>query len=348
MLIWILTALPFAFVCCVLFVLPHLSRRTQFFAVTVPPEFRQSLEARRVINRYRAQVAVHCCFGALLFAFVVAYNAPNWLPLALLWPTAGSMFAVFAAHRQSVPYAVPAPGIRQASLRPRQRSGVRNLLTWLGPFGILAAAGAYTGLHWNQIPARFPIHWSFDNAPNGWAVRSISGVYGPLGMGLFVCFLMWFLSWQISSNSRGSTAMRNLTVGLLTAVSYLMAALFAWLTVTLPLGHGAPSATSLALIMGTAAILIGTSVVLGLRAKGEPEPSDGSGQVSQSVLGLSDNSADSNWIGGLVYFNPDDPALFVEKRIGIGYDLNFGNPASWAFFGFIVVLPVALMMLSKL
>ena len=35
---WIVSALPFAFVCGVLFVLPYLGRRTQFFAVTVAPE----------------------------------------------------------------------------------------------------------------------------------------------------------------------------------------------------------------------------------------------------------------------------------------------------------------------
>jgi uncharacterized membrane protein len=32
---------------------------------------------------------------------------------------------------------------------------------------------------------------------------------------------------------------------------------------------------------------------------------------------------------GKVYFNRSDPALFVEKRMGLGYTLNFGNPVSW-------------------
>ncbi len=291
--IWILTALPFVFVCCLLFVMPHLSRRTQFFAVTIAPDFRQTLEARQVIKRYRAQVAIHCCFGVLLFALVIAYNAPNWLSLALVWPTVGSLFAIFLAHRQSLPYAVSVPGIRQASLQPRRQLPGRNLLLWGAPFGILAAAGAYTGLHWNQIPSRFPIHWGFDNTPNGWAMRSISGVYGPLYMGLFVCLLMWFLSWQISSNARGSTAMRKLTVGLLTALSYLMAVLFAWLTVTLPLGHGAPSQMSLGLIMGAVVIVIGTTVFLGLRAKADPEPSDGPVRASQSVTPLCSSRSES-------------------------------------------------------
>lgn len=34
------------------------------------------------------------------------------------------------------------------------------------------------------------------------------------------------------------------------------------------------------------------------------------------------------WRGGLFYNNPDDPALFVPKRFGIGRTMNFGHPQS--------------------
>jgi uncharacterized membrane protein len=47
---------------------------------------------------------------------------------------------------------------------------------------------------------------------------------------------------------------------------------------------------------------------------------------------------------GVFYFNPDDPALLVPKRFGIGYTLNFGNPWSWVVLALILVaalLPVA-------
>ena len=35
---------------------------------------------------------------------------------------------------------------------------------------------------------------------------------------------------------------------------------------------------------------------------------------------------DRYWYGGFFYNNPDDPALFVEKRYGLGWTLNFGHP----------------------
>jgi uncharacterized membrane protein len=44
---------------------------------------------------------------------------------------------------------------------------------------------------------------------------------------------------------------------------------------------------------------------------------------------VGDATPDSGWILGKLYFNRADPALFVEKRMGLGYTLNLGNPFSW-------------------
>lgn len=35
---------------------------------------------------------------------------------------------------------------------------------------------------------------------------------------------------------------------------------------------------------------------------------------------------DKNWLLGNFYYNKKDPSIFVEKRVGIGWDVNLGNP----------------------
>ncbi|MDR1014860.1 MAG: DUF5808 domain-containing protein [Coriobacteriales bacterium] len=50
---------------------------------------------------------------------------------------------------------------------------------------------------------------------------------------------------------------------------------------------------------------------------------------------------DRYWKLGQFYVNPVDPALFVEKRFGIGYTCNFGRPAAWVLIGAFVALSVA-------
>ncbi len=44
----------------------------------------------------------------------------------------------------------------------------------------------------------------------------------------------------------------------------------------------------------------------------------------------------------LIYFNPDDPAIFVDKTSGLGQTLNFGHPVSWVIAGVTLVLVILL------
>jgi len=45
---------------------------------------------------------------------------------------------------------------------------------------------------------------------------------------------------------------------------------------------------------------------------------------------------DNCWRWGIFYVNPDDPALFVKKRYGLGHTLNFGKRWSWAIVALLV------------
>lgn len=40
-------------------------------------------------------------------------------------------------------------------------------------------------------------------------------------------------------------------------------------------------------------------------------------------------TSDEGWNGGILYFNRADPSLWVQKRTGFGWTLNFANPWSW-------------------
>jgi len=44
------------------------------------------------------------------------------------------------------------------------------------------------------------------------------------------------------------------------------------------------------------------------------------------------------WKGGMIYYNPNDAALFVARRDGIGFTSNMGNPWSWVMLGSLPVL----------
>ncbi len=53
-----------------------------------------------------------------------------------------------------------------------------------------------------------------------------------------------------------------------------------------------------------------------------------------------DTTPDECWKLGQFYYNPQDPALLVEHRIGLGYSPNFARPLSWIAMTALFLLPV--------
>ncbi len=51
---------------------------------------------------------------------------------------------------------------------------------------------------------------------------------------------------------------------------------------------------------------------------------------------------DKHWLLGNFYYNKNDPSIFVEKRIGIGWDVNLGNPIGMI----IMILPIILVLVA--
>lgn len=51
---------------------------------------------------------------------------------------------------------------------------------------------------------------------------------------------------------------------------------------------------------------------------------------------------DKNWIFGMFYYNKNDPSFMIEKRVGLGYTINFANKTALIFL-VLVILFITLM-----
>jgi uncharacterized membrane protein len=56
---------------------------------------------------------------------------------------------------------------------------------------------------------------------------------------------------------------------------------------------------------------------------------------------------DRYWKFGIFYVNAEDPALFVSKRIGVGWTLNHGHPISWIILVVIIAIPIVISIAIK-
>lgn len=50
---------------------------------------------------------------------------------------------------------------------------------------------------------------------------------------------------------------------------------------------------------------------------------------------------DQYWKAGIFYYNPNDASIFIEKRMGIGWSINFARPMGWV----LLLLPLAIIIL---
>jgi hypothetical protein len=62
-----------------------------------------------------------------------------------------------------------------------------------------------------------------------------------------------------------------------------------------------------------------------------------------------DQDDDNYWKFGLIYFNPQDPIIFLERRYGIGWTINFGNiKAVLILIGTLITLITGLAIINHL
>lgn len=54
------------------------------------------------------------------------------------------------------------------------------------------------------------------------------------------------------------------------------------------------------------------------------------------------------WKWGVIYYNPNDSAIWVEKRNGCGWTVNFAHTISWLIIVMILAIPLALFLFSML
>ena len=197
------------------------------------------------------------------------------------------------------------------------------------------AVGAYLWLHWDAIPERFVSHWNAAGQADGWMGRTPGAVFGPLVVALLTCGLMAGVAALIAyarparlSGRAGEAYARFRLVGILVVavlnlvVTGAMAAAAAYVPFRAP----GPMPTGLVEWLIGAAVLLPLAILLVFLWMGQGGAAmAGAAEAAADGPPLGDRTADQRWKLGLIYFNPDDPALMVERRFGIGWTLNLAN-----------------------
>jgi uncharacterized membrane protein len=209
-------------------------------------------------------------------------------------------------HTVNVKSTIP----REAGAAPGDGRLPAWILLALAPIAALGAVALWLRAHWAEIPERFPVHWGLNGQPDGWSTKSFHDVYGPLWFGAGLIALILMLGVASYYGSRQGP-MRLGALKILVAASWLIGYVLSVIGL-LPVFQPSPLLFLIPIVL----FVIGT-IWWSMR---------------MSKMDPGESTPDECWHAGL-YYNPADPALCVQKRMGFGFTFNFANRLSWVVLG---------------
>jgi uncharacterized membrane protein len=271
-------------------------------------------------------------------------------PLAALPPPIvlliGSGAAYIRAYLRARPLAAagapPAVAALSGNLRPSLALPLTSLA--IAALGGLVAVG-YAWLHYPDLPPLVPTHFGPSGGPDTWSPRSFSSV---MLLPLATLLLGTAMAIAACLTARAKRAIRHpddgvslsaqqrfrrVTANYLALVVIVMTAMMTLMSIfavrtALGLATGMPPAL-IAVVVVLLVVSVGGGLYIALRYGQGGARLERSAASAPLTNGLADNSL---WVLGVFYVNRDDPSIFVEKRFGIGYTINFGNPKAVALF----------------
>jgi uncharacterized membrane protein len=338
--------------------LPNLWRPDNLFSVTIAPDSRQHPEVRALITGWRlgngviGLIAAGACAATFLLPQVYSLFA---LPGFLLAYVIVVMALYIMFHRRALAFALPANGstTRASSLRPRPYGTLIPYWWEVLPLAVIALTVFLLAMSYPNAPAIIPIHFDANGHANGFATKSIWSFFGLVWVqsGLWIMLTLLGVSLSVSrvaaSTGAAGESYRQMWARLVFAIKTGIL-IFLSITAILITGSYQSDATAgpitvLAITFDAAIILLTLALFLRYGQSGWRQ----SRRTGAQMTARGDATPDSAWKGGIIYFNPDDPAIFVERRDGFGFTVNFGRPEGWlALLGILAPVIIVVVILA--
>jgi uncharacterized membrane protein len=354
------TLVPVAVILTVVAVLmlmiPTVMRPTTPLGVSVPVARLDEPIIRTAIRRYRVMTA-----GAWLLCLVLmvglSFTAMPETALAGTFLFVIGQVVSYVVARQAIVRAKQAGGwydgvpVRLAgTVTPEDRHVPIPVSWFIAAVFVVACATAVGVVIYPSLPHVVPTHWGLNGVANQYRTKSVWTVFGPLMIGTVVVvglFALSFLSRVVpiravpgedaAHNADRAHAMRTALATAFGRLMLLIALEFAWASVSPWLLPHVPSVAAIGALVVVALILV-TVFALLLRWRRLMQ-GDARAVARERVNGSATDAPDDDryWKAGILYVNRDDPALFVQRRFGVGWTINLGHPAG-------VVIGVILLM----
>jgi hypothetical protein len=193
-------------------------------------------------------------------------------------------------------------------MEPSRPARIVSLWDLAALLGVLALAAFYIRVL-PLLPDPVPVHFDALGRANGWAPKA-QLAWVVFGTPVFLWLVLFLVEAGAAALSSGAGRSQARAIHPLRGLMGLGLCLLMAGVLLVPLqGSTALFAGLLALVM---CMLLG--IVFMIRDAWQALP-----QASPS----------EHYRGGVFYVNPQDPRLWVPKRVGVGWTLNYGRPAAY-------------------
>lgn len=363
---YLLMGFIFLFVVAIELLMPELVSQTLPFGVRVPSAHAKDPAIGAIRRTYRRQILGGALIIALATVVLTILTDQHMILAGSLVLLLIVFWAIYyRAHRQLRAIKEERgwyEGQKQAVMvDPTLRTQPTPLpWGWAIPAVLILLITVAVGVWvYPSLPETLTIHWNAQGEPDGFADKSIVSAFGVVGVQAGMTLLMLGLVWFIPrfrqeidvENPRRSVAQyrgyhREVSKGMLflaacTNLSMFFTALQVWELTSFGVTV-AMLATTIPIIVG----LVGMFwFILRTGQAGARLRPAGAEADDASSSGYVNRDDDRYWKAGQFYVNPDDPALWVNKRFGIGWTINLGHPLGWLVLILLLVVPTALTLL---
>lgn len=340
--------------------IPYLVKRTIVFGVTIPEQFIQEknlLSFKKQYTFYTIVLSFVLLGGYLIWVFMNTVSDEQIILIGMIIAYAIILISLsfyFYFHRKTYQLKIAnkwvdnLKQVRMTDLSVRSQDAMLPWYIYLLPMIVTIGLIGYTLLRYDTLPEQIPKHWGPSGEADAFAEKTLFSA-NLLPLFLLILQLM-FLGIQVGTKNSGiklsstnvkasknrQLLLRKYSSWLTFSVVLLLTMLFSYfqLTIIYPdfVMDGVKFLAPFVFLLFILFITLAFTLKVGRSDKEITEKVDDQ---------ITDIDEDSYWKGGLIYFNKNDPSIFVEKRFGIGWTINFANPLGY----FIIFVPIVIILL---
>lgn len=334
---------------------PVLTPRTVQFGVRVPAERAGDQVVAEARRTYWIGVGAVTVVAALVGWFAGAVGAATIGALLVELVGTAAVYLVARSHiaraKQDGRWFEGRTQVTVTDTTLRTRPEPFPWLWTLPAVAVTVATAVVGAIRYPHMPERLVSHYDAGGHPTSYTDKTFVSAFGLVGVQIGITVLIVAVAWVTArgkadldvQDPRAAERHRRFVAVMARCVLVLAAAVDLTMLLAALAMWGLVGSTGWFPVLLLAPVVVATAglVVVTVRigqGGSRLRLGEGANRTDGDVVNRDD---DRSWKLGMFYVNREDPSMFVQKRFGIGWTVNFGRPAAVGLFvGFLVVVAV--------